>query len=102
MKKTVYLSNDVIDDNGNKVAEMIVKLEGDGATPIIQTTGRSNIKGFNDDGSPIIEKVNDKLLENAHQEFMAKAIKEQKKLCVENGINPDLVNITGAEESMNE
>ena len=29
---------------------------------------------------------------------MAAAIKEQKKLCVENGVDPDLVNIIGLEK----
>ena len=37
-------------------------------------------------------------LPNAKRELMAAAIKEQKKLCVENGVDPDLVNIIGLEK----
>ena len=98
MKKTVTLSDDVIDKNGVKVAEMVVVLEGDGATPIIQTTGTASVLGFNDDGSPIVGETDDALLEKCHQELMAEAIKEQKKLTEENGIDPSVVNMINAEK----
>ena len=33
--------------------------------------------------------------------MMAEAIKEQKKLCIANGVDPDLVNIINAEKKVN-
>lgn len=100
MEKVVILKDSVLDGNGNVVAEMVTRLEGDGATPLVQTTGPANVLGFNDDGTPIVNmsEEHDKLIENAQQDFMAEAIKEQKKLCVENGVDPSLVNVIDAEK----
>lgn len=100
MEKVVILKDSVLDDNGDVVAEMVTRLEGDGATPLVQTTGPAEVLGFNDDGTPIINmsEEHDKLIESAQQYFMAEAIKEQKKLCVENGVDPSLVNVIDAEK----
>lgn len=40
-------------------------------------------------------------IKDEKQKFMAEAIKEQKKLCIENGVDPDLVNILNAEKKVN-
>lgn len=100
MEKVVILKDSVLDGNGNVVAEMVTRLEGDGATPLVQTTGPAEVLGFNDDGTPIVNmsEEHDKLIEKAQQDFMAEAIKEQKKLCVENGVDPSLVNVIDAEK----
>lgn len=103
MKKTVILTDEVVDKNGIKIAEMSVALEGDGKTPIIQTVGTSKILGFRDDGTAIIGETDDKLIEKHHQELMAEAIKEQKELSKANGIDPLVVNMINAEkENINE
>lgn len=100
MEKVVILKDNVLDDSGNVVAEMLTRLDGDGSTPLVQTTGPANVLGFNDDGTPILNmsEEHDKLIESAQQGFMAEAIKEQKRLCVENGVDPNLVNIIDAEK----
>lgn len=100
MEKVVILKDNVLDENGNVVAEMVTRLEGDGATPLVQTTGPAEVLGFNDDGTPIVNmsEEHDKLIESAQQDFMAEAIKEQKKLCVENGVDSSLVNVIDAEK----
>lgn len=100
MEKIVQLRKEVKDDNNNVVAVIETFLEGDGATPVIQAMGApaSNIIGYKDNGEPIIQESQDILIENAKRELMAAAIKEQKKLCVENGVDPDLVNIIGLEK----
>ena len=38
------------------------------------------------------------MLRNTQKEFMAAAISEQKSLCEENGVDPSLVNVVGAEK----
>ncbi len=100
MEKVVILKDNVLDSNGNVVAEMVTRLEGDGATPLVQTTGPAEVLGFNDDGTPIVNmsEEHDKLIESAQKDFMSEAIKEQKKLCVENGVDPSLVNVIDAEK----
>lgn len=102
MEKTVFLSDEVKDNQGNVVASLSTALHGDGATPIVQTvgSGASGIIGYKDNGEPILSKSTDAIIENAQQNFMAEAIKEQKKLCVENGVDPDLVNILNAEKKV--
>lgn len=103
MEKTVFLSDEVKDNQGNVIARLSTALHGDGATPIVQTvgSGATSIIGYKDNGEPIIAKSTDSMIENAQQGFMAEAIKEQKKLCVENGVDPDLVNILNAEKKEN-
>ena len=99
MEKIVKLTDHVKDSNGNVVATMYATLKGDGETPNIMTVGGSPL-GFNDDGTPIIPEHNDEIISQAQQKMMAAAIKEQKALCVENGVDPDLVNILNAEKQV--
>lgn len=74
-------------------------LKGDGATPVVMTLGFDKPIGFDDTGKPIYREI-DEELEKAQQEFMAEAIKEQKKLSEANGIDPSVVNIIGAEKEV--
>ncbi|MEY8736418.1 hypothetical protein AB9M75_04005 [Lactobacillus sp. AN1001] len=98
MKKIIILKDDVKDNNGVVVAELTTYLEGDGSTPIVQTVGgESTVVGYNDDGTVILSQDTDRLINNARQKFMAQAIKYQKELCIENGVDPELVNIINAE-----
>lgn len=99
MKKTIILEDEVLSENNQVVAKMSTTLKGDGSTPDIMTIGGFPI-GFNDDGTPIIAEVSDKKLEQAHADMMAVAIKEQKALCEENGVDPELVNILDAEKEV--
>lgn len=100
MEKIILLRERVKDNNNNEVAIIETYLRGDGATPVIQAMGSigSNIIGYKDDGEPIIDANEDAAIEAAKKKLMASAIKEQKKLCVENGVDPDLVNIIGLEK----
>lgn len=91
--KTVILSGDVKDDNGNVFASMRTVLEGDGSTPVVMTVGNQEILGFKDDGTPITPEIQEDKLKVAQKELQAEAIKQQKELCVENGVDPELVNI---------
>lgn len=100
IEKFVVLGNTVKDKKG-VVAQMRTVLKGDGATPDIMTIGGEKTIGYNDDGSPIAEQIDSDFLEKEQQKMMAEAIKEQKKLCVENGVDPDLVNILHAEKKVN-
>ncbi len=97
MKKTVVLTDEVKDSNDKLIAQMRVVLNGDGSTPNVMTMGTNNPIGYNDDGTPIFPDVDDSLLKSAQQRMMAQAIKVQKKLTKENGIDPSVVNIYGAE-----
>lgn len=102
MEKTTILTHEVKDVNGNTVANMITYLNGDGSTPIIQTNGTGGIVGYADNGEVILDDNIDELIEIEQKKMMAEAIKEQKNLCVENGVDPSLVNYFGAEkESVN-
>lgn len=97
MKKEVYLTDTVTDDSGADVAVMKVVLNGDGSVPNIMTRGVT--VGYHDDGTPIAA-VDDDLLKQKQQEMMAVAIKEQKQLTKENGMDPSVVNKYGAEHQM--
>lgn len=98
MEKSVYLCEEIKNEQGNTIAILSTNLIGDGSTPVIQTTGdTSSIIGYKDDGLPIVSQESDELIKNAQIKFMAKAIKEQKKLCVEKGVDPELVNMINAE-----
>lgn len=103
-EKNIVLKKDVKKADGTVIAVMVSYLTGDGSTPVIQTSGAPNyhsVIGYKDDGTPIINHEDDMLIENAQKNFMVEAIQEQKKLCVENGVDPDLVNIIGAEKKVN-
>ena len=96
MQKNITLVEKVFNYKNEEIATMQTVLTGDGSTPIITVygSGLSNIIGYNDNTTK-------KLIEEAKPKFMAKAIKEQKKLCVENGVDPDLVNMIGLEKKVN-
>ncbi|MYV10533.1 hypothetical protein [Ligilactobacillus salivarius] len=98
MEKTTILTHEVKDGNGNTVANMITYLSGDGSTPIIQTNGTGGVVGYADNGEVILDDNIDNLIEIEQKKMMAEAIKEQKNLCVENGVDPSLVNYFGAEK----
>lgn len=95
MKKEVYLTDTVTDESGADIAVMKVVLDGDGSVPNIMTQGLT--VGYHDDGTPILPDDNDGLLKQAHQKMMAAAIKEQKQLTKENGMDPSVVNKYGDE-----
>ncbi|MDM8266179.1 hypothetical protein QUW44_03195 [Limosilactobacillus pontis] len=103
MKKIVTLVEDIKNTQGQTIATMTTALCGDGATPVVQTSSSlsDSIIGYNDDGSVIIAEADDEIITAAQQKFIAAAIKEQKKLCVENGVDPDIVNILNAEKKVN-
>lgn len=102
MEKIIMLRDDIKDKNDNKIAQMTTYLKGDGATPVVQTIGgdMTGIIGYADNGEAIMAEQQDATIKSAQKEFMAEAIKEQKKLCVENGVDPDLVNILNAEKKV--
>lgn len=103
-EKNVVLRKDIKKDDGTVIAVMVSYLTGDGSTPVIQTSGAPNyhsVIGYKDDGTPIVNHEDDEIIAKAQKDFMVEAIQEQKKLCVENGVDPDLVNIIGAEKKVN-
>lgn len=91
------LNEDVKDDDNNPFAKLSVTLLGDGATPNVQTELTHQLVGYNDFGQPVYANIDQKKLETEQQMFMAKAIAVQKSLTQANGINPDVVNVIGAE-----
>lgn len=97
IKKTVQLQY-VADD---KSFAMSTVLQGDGATPVVQTMGFDTPTSYKDDGTPVYTTPDEQIKE-AQKEFMAAAIAEQKSLCKENGVDPDLVNKVGAEKEQTE
>ncbi len=97
IKKTVQLQY-VADD---KSFAMSTVLAGDGATPVVQTMGFDTPTSYKDDGTPVYTTPDEQIKE-AQKEFMAAAIAEQKSLCKENGVDPNLVNKVGAEKEQAE
>ena len=99
MEKIILLRDYVKDNDGALIATLETYLRGDGATPMIQAMGGSgsNIIGYKDNGEAIIDERADADIEAAKTKLMAEAIKEQKKFCIEKGVDPDLVNIINAE-----
>ena len=97
IKKTVQLQY-VAED---KSFAMSTVLQGDGATPVVQTIGFDTPTSYKDDGTPVYTTPDDTIKE-AQKEFMAAAIAEQKSLCKENGVDPNLVNKVGAEKEQTE
>lgn len=102
MYKVVRLVKTIKDNDGKNIATIQVDLTGDGSTPEPMTVvyGSSQIIGYNDDGSPIYDAKIRQHIKDEEKKFMAEAIKEQKKLCVEKGVDPDLVNILNAEKKV--
>lgn len=90
-----------IDENGNVLADLSVVLTGDGSTPNVQTLGRTNLIGYDDNGMPIVADIDEEALRNDQAEFMKFAIKKQKELSEANGIDPSVVNYFGAENENN-
>lgn len=88
----VTLSDNVKLPNGQVIADLSTVLAGDGATPLVQTISHSAITGYTDDGSPTVAKVDDDLIAEHQKIFMAKAIKVQKMLTSDNGLDPNQVN----------
>lgn len=97
IKKTVQLQY-MADD---KSFAMSTILKGDGATPVVQTIGFDTPTSYKDDGTPVYTTPDEQIKE-AQKEFMAAAIAEQKSLCKENGVDPNLVNKVGAEKEQTE
>ena len=102
--KTVSLTGTVVDEKtGNTIMNMRTTLRGDGATPETVVFGGSNtIIGYNNDGSPRISKATEETRDANLQKFRARAIKEQKALTKENGIDPSVVNNYGDEDKTKE
>lgn len=102
--KTVSLTGTVVDEKtGNTIMNMRTTLRGDGATPETVVFGGSNtIIGYNNDGSPRISKATAETRDANLQKFRARAIKEQKALTKENGIDPSVVNNYGDEDKAKE
>lgn len=100
ISKAVNLQGTIYDENNEAIATFMTHLLGDGATPDIQVygNGMKQVIGYKDDGSVILSKNIDELIESEKVKFMAEAIKQQKALCVENGVDPDLVNILNSEK----
>lgn len=92
------LEEDIKDKNGNLIAHMVTTLNGDGSTPVVMTVANSEPIGYMDDGHAIIPKLDSGIIAPAQEKFMAKAIQTQKVLSEQNGINPDVVNMIGAEK----
>lgn len=97
IKKTVQLQY-MADD---KSFAMSTVLKGDGATPVVQTIGFDTPSEYKDDGTPVYNTPDEQIKE-VQKEFMAAAIAEQKSLCKENGVDPNLVNKVGAEKQTEE
>lgn len=97
IKKTVNLTYIAPDES----FAMSTVLQGDGATPVVQTVGFDTPTAYKDDGTPVYTTPDEQIKE-AQKEFMAAAIAEQKSLCKENGVDPDLVNKVGAEKETEE
>lgn len=97
MKKTVVLTDDVKNDDGQRFASLRVVLEGDGSTPNIMAVGTGVPIGYNDDGTAILAEHDNAALKKSQQEMMAEAIKVQKNLTKENGGDPSKVNVINAE-----
>lgn len=97
IKKTVNLTYIAPDES----FAMSTVLQGDGATPVVQTVGFDTPTAYKDDGTPVYTTPDEQIKE-AQKEFMAAAIAEQKSLCKENGVDPSLVNKVGAEKEMEE
>lgn len=97
IKKTVQLQY-VADDKSFAMSTM---LTGDGSTPVVQTMGFDTPTEYKDDGTPVYTTP-DEQIKTAQKEFMAAAIAEQKSLCKENGVDPNLVNKVGAEKETEE
>lgn len=95
----VNLEKKVTDENGNVLYTITTTLLGDGATPLVQTMLGTKVPiGYTDDGMPIYKEFDEAEISKNEQEFMANAISLQKTLSTQNGIDPSVVNMIGAEK----
>ena len=91
------LNEEIKNNAGQVFAKMSVTLTGDGSTPNVMTEQVSKYIGFDDFGNPMYPEVDADILAEKQQKFMANSIAVQKSLTQANGINPDVVNVIGAE-----
>lgn len=98
-KKSITLDGRVIDEQtGNTLMNMRTTLLGDGSTPqTLVYGGEDSIIGYNDDGTVRIASATKEERDKNLVKFRARAIKEQKELSKENGIDPNVVNNYGDE-----
>lgn len=102
ISKAVELTGEVTNPDGSRLCTIYCKAYGDGSTPTYTVAGGGSrqILGYRDDGSVILaDNIND-LIDDACAKIMAQAIKISKELCVENGVDPELVNIINAEKKV--
>lgn len=99
IKKETHLRYEYKDEKGNILARISVVLEGDGTLPNVLTQGGEQfIIGYDDYGTPIYAQVQEAELAELQRQFMAEAIKEQKRMTAENGLDPNMVNTNGAKQ----
>lgn len=91
------LNEEVKNNAGNIFAKMSVTLMGDGSTPNVMTEQVHQYIGFDDFGNPMYPEFDNDILADKQKQFMAQAIAVQKSLTQANGMNPDVVNVIGAE-----
>lgn len=98
-RKSITLDGRVIDEQtGNTLMNMRTTLLGDGSTPqTLVYGGEDSIIGYNDDGTVRIASATKEERDKNLVKFRARAIKEQKELSKENGIDPNVVNNYGDE-----
>lgn len=98
-RKSITLDGTVVDEQtGNTLMNMRTTLLGDGATPqTLVYGGEDSIIGYNDDGTVRIASATKEERDKNLVKFRARAIKEQKELSKENGIDPSVVNNYGDE-----
>lgn len=98
IKKEITLTADILDSDGNPVYTMSTMVSGDGTLPLMTTTLKAQAPvSYTDLGVPVYSDVSDDDITQATQDFMARAIKEQKALTVENGGDPSTVNSNKSE-----
>lgn len=97
IKKETHLRYEYKDEKGNVLARISTVLTGDGTLPSVLTQGGDQFTiGYDDYGTPIYAKVQEAELAEYQRLFMAEAIKEQKRMTAENGLDPNIVNTNGA------
>ena len=98
-RKSITLDGTVVDEQtGNILMNMRTTLLGDGSTPqTLVYGGEDSIVGFNDDGTVRLAFATKEERDRNLVKFRARAIKEQKQLSKENGIDPSVVNNYGDE-----
>lgn len=99
IKKETHLRYEYKDEKENVLARISVVITGDGTTPNVLTQGGEQFTiGYDDYGTPVYAKVDDAKLAELQRQFMAEAIKEQKRMTAENGLDPNMVNTNGGKQ----